>query len=124
MCWRWRGCSNGCGGFEMNNVQFKGNLVRPPEIKYAASGLAIMSASIGVNTWKSKDEKETCFVDFVLFGEQGEAFAEKAEKGAFVYIAGKLKQRTWETDSGEKRHKYEVSADVAVLLPKREKKEE
>ena len=47
----------------------------------------------------------------VAWGEMGEHAAESLSKGSRVLVEGRLEQRSWETDGGERRSKVEVVAD-------------
>ncbi len=57
----------------------------------------------------------------VVFGKQGETCAEYLSKGRSVLVEGRLRQRRWETDDGQRRSKIEIVAQqVQFLGPPRE----
>lgn len=102
-----------------NNVTMIGNLTRDVEIKYTASGTTIGTFGLASNRrFKQNDElkEEVCFVDIVVFGKQAENAAQYVRKGSQVLISGRLQQRRWETEDGQKRSKHEVVAESIVFL--------
>jgi single-strand DNA-binding protein len=93
-----------------------GNLTRDPEIRYTRDGQATTSLSVAVNRrWQDRTTKEweesTSFFDVVCWGDLAENVALSLTKGARVVVAGRLEQRSWESDEGEKRSKVEIVAD-------------
>ncbi len=97
----------------LNRVMLIGNLTRDPELRYTPAGLGVASFGIAVNTPIGKDDEgnrktETLFVDVVAFGKQAEVIAEYLKKGSLIYLEGRLRYRTWEDASGNKRSKHEI----------------
>jgi len=90
-----------------NRVVLVGNLTRDPELRYAPNGTAVAKFSIAVNR-KYKENDETSFFDIVFFGKPAEIIAEYMKKGRPLLVEGRLQQRRWETDEGQKRSKVEV----------------
>ena len=94
-----------------NRVILMGNLTRDPELRYTPNGSAVASFSIAVNRrYKVDNEKreETSFFDIVFFGKPAEIIAEYMKKGRPLLVEGRLQQRRWETDDGQKRSKVEI----------------
>lgn len=101
----------------VNQVTVLGNLTRDPELRYTQSGLAVCNASIAVNRrWQNKTTKEweesTSYVDVTVWGIQGQNVAESLRKGDRVFVNGRMEQRSWDDDMGNKRSKIELVADV------------
>ena len=93
-----------------------GNLTRDPEIRYTRDGQATTSLSVAVNRrWQDRTTKEweesTSFFDVVCWRDLAENVALSLTKGARVLVTGRLDQRSWESDEGEKRSKVEIVAD-------------
>jgi single-strand DNA-binding protein len=94
-----------------NKVILMGNLTRDPELRYTPNGSAVANFSIAVNRrYKTDNEnrEETSFFDIVFFGKRAETIAEYMKKGRPILVEGRLQQRRWETDEGQKRSKVEV----------------
>ena len=97
-----------------NTVTLVGNATREPELRFTNSGQALASFGIAVNRRWQKDgqwEEATSFFDITCWGQLAENVAESVQKGARVIVTGRLDQRSWETQDGDKRSKVEVVAD-------------
>ena len=105
-----------------NKVILIGNLTRNPELRYTPSGTPVASLGLAVSRrYKQGDDlkEEVCFVDIVVFGKQAEHCGQYLSKGNGVIVDGRLQQRRWETEDGQKRSKHEVVAQSITFLPKR-----
>ncbi len=106
-----------------NKVILIGNLTRNPEIRYTPSGTLVTSFGLAVNRRfkQAADLKEeVCYIDIVVFGKQAENCGQYLSKGNGVVVDGRLQQRRWETEDGQKRSKHEVVAQTITFLPKRQ----
>lgn len=106
-----------------NKVIFIGNLTKSPEIRYTPSGTPVTSFGLAVNRRFRQGEdlkEEVCFIDIVVFGKQAEHCGQYLSKGSGVIVDGRLQQRRWETEDGQKRSKHEVVAQSVTFLPKRQ----
>lgn len=106
-----------------NKVILMGNLTRSPVLKYTSSGAPVCTLGLAVSRkFKQGNDlnEEVCFVDVVAFGKQAEHAAQYLDKGHGVIIEGRLQQRRWETEDGQKRSKHEVVAQAVTFLPKRQ----
>ena len=93
-----------------------GNLTRDPEIRYTREGQATTALSLAVNRrWQNRETKEweesTSFLDVICWRDLAENVALSLTKGARVVVTGRLEQRSWETDEGDRRSKVEIVAD-------------
>lgn len=106
----------------LNRVFLIGNLTRDPELRYTPSGSAVANIGLAVNEkykdgsgdWKDKAN----FFTIVAWGRQAEVANEYLSKGSPVLIEGKLQQRSWENQQGEKRSVIEVVATNIQFLNK------
>jgi single-strand DNA-binding protein len=99
-----------------SNVTIVGNMTRDPEIRYTANGAAKASFGVAVSRrWQNRNtqewEEQTSFFNVVCWREMAENVAESLGKGSRVMVAGRLEQRSWETENGEKRSVVEIVAD-------------
>lgn len=104
-----------------NKVILMGNLTRNPELRYTPSGTPVASFGLAVgHKFKQGEElkEEVCFVDIVVFGKQAEHCGQYLSKGNGVIIEGRMQQRRWETEDGQKRSKHEVVAQTVTFMPK------
>jgi single-strand DNA-binding protein len=106
-----------------NKVILIGNLTRNPELRYTPSGTPVANFGLAVNRrYKQADDQkeEVCYIDIVVFGKQAEHCGQYLSKGDGAIIDGRLQQRRWETDDGQRRSKHEVVAQGVTFLPKRQ----
>lgn len=105
-----------------NKVILIGNLTKDPEIRYTPSGTPVTSFRLAVNhRYKQGEEfkEDVCFIDVVVFGKQAEACGQYLGKGNSVIVDGRLQERRWQTEDGQKRSKHEVVAQTVRFFPKR-----
>jgi single-strand DNA-binding protein len=93
-----------------------GNLTRDPEIRYTREGQATTTLGVAVNRrWQNREsgewEEATSFFDVVTWRELAENVALSLTKGMRVVVSGRLEQRSWETEEGDRRFKVEIVAD-------------
>lgn len=99
-----------------NSVTLVGNITRDPELRFTPTGQATASFGLAVNRrWQDRQSGEwqeaTSFFDVVCWREMAENASESLSRGARVVVTGRLEQRSWENQEGEKRSKIEVVAD-------------
>jgi single-strand DNA-binding protein len=99
-----------------NSITLSGNLTRDPEIRYTRDGQANTTFGLAVNRrWQPRGSEEweeaTSFFDIVCWRDLAENVALSLVKGSRVIVSGRLDQRTWENEAGERRWRVEVTAD-------------
>jgi single-strand DNA-binding protein len=99
-----------------NTVTVVGNITRDPELRFTPSGQAVASFGIAVNRrWQNRSnnewEEQTSFFDIKCWAQLAENVSESLGRGARVVVTGRLEQRSWQTDQGDKRSKVEIVAD-------------
>ena len=105
----------------LNRVVLIGRLTRDPELRFTQSGIAVASFSLAVdrNYKNAQGERETDFIDIVVWRQQAENCANYLSKGKLAAVDGSLRIRNYETQDGQKRKAVEVVADnVRFLSPK------
>jgi single-strand DNA-binding protein len=99
-----------------NSVTVVGNITRDPELRFTPNGQARASFGLAVNRrWQNRQTQEweeaTSFFDVTCWGDLGDNVSESLGKGSRVIVTGRLEQRSWETQEGEKRSRVEIIAD-------------
>ncbi|TQL46688.1 single-strand binding protein [Homoserinimonas aerilata] len=98
-------------------VTVVGNLTADPELRYTTNGLAVANFTIAstprtfdkrTNEWVDGD---ALFLRASVWREFAEHVAGSLTKGSRVIATGRLKQRSYETDKGEKRTSFEIEID-------------
>lgn len=99
-----------------NIVTLTGNLTRDPELRFTPSGQATASFGVAVNrSWQNRQTQEwneaTSYFDVVCWAQLAENAAQSLTRGTRVIVTGRLDQRSWENQDGERRSKIEIVAD-------------
>ena len=104
----------------LNKVFLLGNLTRDPELRHTAQGTSVANFSIAVNrTYKGNDgdfKKETSYFNIIVWGKTGENCAKFLSKGRPVLVEGRLQNRSYETQDGQKHTITEIVADNVQFL--------
>ncbi len=97
----------------LNKVILIGRLTRDPELRYTASGIPVGRFTLAVDRsfTNQQGERETDFIDIVVWRKLAEVCANNLGKGRLVAVEGRLQIRSYETQDGQKRRVAEVVAD-------------
>jgi single-strand DNA-binding protein len=107
---------------DSNSITISGNITREPEMRYTPSGVSKVTFGVAVNrSWRNQQtqewEEQTSFFNVVAWRQLAENISATLTKGSRVVVSGRLEQRSWETEQGEKRSIVEIVADdVAASL--------
>jgi single-strand DNA-binding protein len=105
-----------------STVTIVGNLTRDPDLRFTPTGQANASFGVAVNRrWQNRQtqdwEEATSFFDVVTWAGLAENVAHCLKRGDRVIVEGRLDQRSWENQEGDKRSKVEITAnEVAPSL--------
>jgi single-strand DNA-binding protein len=99
-----------------NSITIVGNMTRDPEIRYTPSGQATARLGVAVSRrWMDRKtnewEERTSFFNVVAWGDMAENISDTLTKGNRIIVNGRLEQRSWETEQGEKKSVVEIVAD-------------
>ncbi|MBI5050631.1 MAG: single-stranded DNA-binding protein [Nitrospirae bacterium] len=106
-----------------NKIILVGNLTRDPEMRYTPQGTSVCNFGIAVNRkYKQGEEvkEDVTFINVVVFGKQADTCGQYLNKGSAVLVEGRLQERRWETEEGQKRSKFEVVAQTVRFLSKKQ----
>ncbi|HEY5171366.1 MAG TPA: single-stranded DNA-binding protein [Acidimicrobiia bacterium] len=101
---------------DSNSITISGNITRDPEMRYTPSGISKVTFGVAVNrSWRNQQsqewEEQTSFFNVVAWRQLAENVGASLTKGSRVVVSGRLEQRSWETEAGEKRSIVEIVAD-------------
>ena len=104
----------------INKVILVGNVGQAPNIRYTKSGRAVANFSLATHRSRPQGdgdaEETTEWHRVVAFGRQGEVAGQLVEKGAPLYIEGRLVPTQWTDKDGNTRRDSEVWVDQMQLL--------
>lgn len=107
----------------LNKVILIGNLAIDPELRTTPSGRSVCNFRMATNRmWTDKttnqQQKETEYHTIITWGRLAEIASQYLTKGSLVMIEGRLRTRSWQDSSGNKRFRTEVIAERMQLGPK------
>ena len=104
----------------VNKAIIVGAIGADPDVKYTASGSAVVNLSVATNeTWKDKNGEVQERVEWhriVMFGKLAEIAAQYLKKGAQAYFEGKIQTRKWQDKEGVDRYTTEIVANEMQML--------
>ena len=105
----------------INNVTLVGRLTKDVELKYTPSNVANVSFTLAVNrTFKNANgERESDFINCVIWRKSAENFANWVKKGALIGITGRIQTRNYENQQGQRIYVTEVVAENFQMLESR-----
>jgi single-strand DNA-binding protein len=106
-----------------NKVILIGNLTRDPELRYTPQGTSVCNFGLAVNRkYKQGEEmkEEVTFINIVVFGKQADTCGQYLNKGSSILVEGRLQERRWETEDGQKRSKHEIVAQNIRFMSKKQ----
>ncbi|HEY4496133.1 MAG TPA: single-stranded DNA-binding protein [Candidatus Paceibacterota bacterium] len=106
----------------INKAFIFGNLTRDPEVRALPSGTQVASFAVATNrVYKDKNGVQQKAVDFhnvVVFGKQADIVAQYLKKGRSVFVEGRIQNRSWEGQDGQKKYRTEIVADRFQFGPR------
>ncbi len=110
----------------INNVVLTGRLTKDIDLKYTQSGTAVGSFSVAVERKfkNAQGERETDFINCVIWRKSAENFAKFAGKGSLVGLEGNIQTRNYENNQGQRVYVTEVVVDNFTLLESKKEREQ
>lgn len=107
----------------LNKVILIGNLTADPELRNTPSGQPVCNFRMATNRiWNDKQsgqqQKETEYHTIVAWGRLAEIASRYLNKGALAMIEGRLRTRSWQDPSGNKKFRTEIVAERLQLGPR------
>lgn len=104
----------------LNKVMLIGNVGKDPEVRHLESGVSVTTLTLAT-TERYKDrsgetKEQTEWHNVVLWRGLADIAERFVRKGSQIYIEGKIRSRSWEDQSGQKKYTTEIVADVMQLL--------
>lgn len=105
----------------INNVVLTGRLTKDVDLRYTSNGTAVASFTIAVDRKfkNAQGERETDFINCVMWRKSAENFANFTRKGSLVGIEGSIQTRNYEGNDGKRVFVTEIKAENFTLLESR-----
>lgn len=97
----------------INNVVVVGRLTRAVDLRYTSNGTAYASFTLATDRdFKNQSgEKETDFINCVMWRKPAENLANYTKKGSLIGIEGRIQTRNYDNQQGQRVYVTEVLAE-------------
>lgn len=106
----------------MNKFQFMGRLTRDPETRVLPNSTTqVTNFSIAVNRRfaDQNGERKTDFFNLTAFGKLAEFCSKYYRKGQQVLVEGRIQNRAWDDQNGQKRYATDFIVENAYFADSR-----
>jgi single-strand DNA-binding protein len=106
----------------MNKALLIGRLTRDPELRYTGSNIPVATFTLAISRPFSgqNGERETDFINIVVWRKQAENVKNYIGQGSLVAVEGRIQTRNYDAGDGTKRYITEVVADNVQFLESKE----
>jgi len=104
---------------DLNRIIIIGRTTRDLELRYTPSGTAVAGFAIANNKSYSQGgekKEQVSYFDCVVWSKLAEVMTEYVKKGTQIAIEGRLQQRRWDDQDGNKKSKVEVVVENFQFL--------
>jgi single-strand DNA-binding protein len=104
----------------LNKVMIIGNVGSEPEMRFTPNGNPVTSFRVATN-WiytspEGERKQETEWFSVVAWNKLAEQCNQFLNKGRLVYVEGRLRTRSWESQDGQKHYRTEIIANRVTFL--------
>lgn len=106
----------------MNKFQFMGRLTRDPETRVLPNtNTQVTNFSLAVNRrfTDQNGERKTDFFNLTSFGKLAEFCSKYYRKGQQVLVEGRIQNRTWDDQNGQRRYATDFIVENAYFADSR-----
>ena len=106
----------------MNKFQFLGRLTKDPETRIMEkSGNKVTSFTLAVNRrfTDANGERNVDFFNLTAFGKLADFCAKYYQKGQQVLVEGRIQNRSWDDQNGQKRYATDFIVEQAYFADSR-----
>lgn len=107
----------------MNKVELIGRVTKDLELRYTQSQKAVLSFTIAINK-RINGESSTDFINCVAWNNIAEFISKYFNKGQAIAVIGRLQNRSYEDNNGQKRYITEVIAEEAEFVGSKSQEKE
>ena len=111
----------------MNKFEFLGRLTKEPEVRYTANtNTQVTTFTLAVNRKyvEQGKERQADFFNLTAFGKVAEFCSKYFKKGQQVLVTGRIQNRTWEDEKGQKRYATDFIVEDTYFADSRKEVED
>ena len=104
----------------MNKIVITGNIAKDAELRFTPDGTPVSNFSMGVREYRKKDDKQTLFLDLVIWGKRAEALNNYLKKGKGIMVEGRLDVSRRSAENGKTYTNVRVYVNELEFLGKKD----
>ena len=108
----------------VNKVILVGHLGKDPEVRHLENGTSVANFTLATSeSYKDKAGNridQTEWHNIVVWRGLADVAEKFLKKGSQIYLEGKIRTRSWEDQTGNKKYTTEIVADTFNMLTKRD----
>lgn len=109
----------------MNKVILIGRLTKDPDLRYTPNNAPVCNFTVAIDRMPNQNgEKQTDFINVVLFNKQAENVKKYVLKGHLIAVEGSIQTRNYDDKDGKKVYVTEVLASRVQFLEGRNKSQD
>ena len=103
--------------FNFNKLIMGGRLTADPELKTTQSGITVTTFTVAVNRKHGKgDDQKADFFNVKAWRETAEIVVKYFKKASTICFVGRIQNRNWTDDNGQKHYATEIVADEVFFV--------
>lgn len=107
----------------VNKVILIGHVGKQPEVRYTQGGAPVANFTLATNEYwtgaSGEKQERTDWHRIVAWRKLAEFCQEYIQKGALLYVEGKIRTRSYDDRDGTKRYITEIDAQNITMLDKK-----
>jgi len=110
----------------MNKIELLGRLTKEPEVRYTTKNAPVSNFTLAVDRKVKKEgDSNADFFNIKAFGTLADVCNKYLHKGSQIVIIGRLQNRTWDDEKGQKHYITDIIAEEMYFagINKNEKSE-
>ena len=103
-----------------------GRLTKDPEIRYTQNNMPVANFSIAVSRrfTKENDTVKADFFNVIAWNKTGEFVSKYFKKGQQIAVVGRLQNRNWDDQNGQKHYATDVVAEEVYFADSKRSSDE
>ena len=103
----------------MNKIELLGRLTKEPEVRYTTKNASVSNFTLAVDRRvKKENETNADFFNIRAFGTLADICNKYLHKGSQIVIIGRIQNRTWDDEQGQKHYTTEIIAEEMYFAGK------
>ena len=110
----------------LNKVILAGRVVADPELKQTQNGALVVTIRIAVNrrfTSRDSQQNEADFFNVTAWQNTADFISKYFRKGSAICVCGRIQNRSWTDQNGQKRYATDIIAEEANFVESRNNQE-